>query len=83
MAGATVTDPTLRRMRATAREVLAAAGGDPHALHSAAWREPVSLARRGRASGFLVGCSCGVMLAVAATEENVAALRNVPEGRPS
>jgi hypothetical protein len=71
--------------RLTAREVLVRFGGEAHVEHSVAWKEKTSLvaSRAGFTRGFLIRCSCGTKLAVAATQENMEALRNVLTSRLS
>jgi len=55
----------------TAREVLVAAAGKKHELHSA-----VALARSKET--LTITCSCGKIIAVPNTEETRRSLRNVP-----
>lgn len=56
----------------TSREMLEYAAGDLHALHTVIARRPAS-------HGVVTFvCSCGEAYEVAATAENMAALRNVP-----
>lgn len=68
-----LSEPASYLGRMTARELLVYMGGDTHALHSVASREPAE-------GGYLrFTCSCGKRFMCSATAKHKDALRNVPE----
>lgn len=67
------TNPANEPMRMTARELVVRLGGEKHVFHSVMAKTKPFL------GVFKINCSCGEKFEVGASEENVNAVRNVPE----